>query len=176
LVVYRFLIKNTISIICSMNPDLYSRLMDSDHHSHDTGGAPTAIKDGNDAAATSASTPSSSKPALKNMESTNNTTSHFPFSTDKDEIYEYYKNNLIPALTSSLPLLLRKIREDSGSIVYKSLMKIVHLLIPFTREDFEWHAPQVPHVATEVYGNLTQFLLNQFDSDHDGTYLECSES
>jgi hypothetical protein len=92
----------------------------------------------------------------------------FHYSTNKDEIYEYYKSNLIPALSSSLPLLLVKVKEDFGSIVFKALMKVVHLLIPFTRQDFEWHGPQMPHVATEAYGNLTQFLLNQFDSDHDG--------
>jgi hypothetical protein len=130
-----------------MNPDLYNRLMD--HHSHT---AHAATKEDNEA---NAKTTSFASP--------------LPTSTNKDEIYEYYKKNLIPALTSSLPLLLKKIKEDSGSIVYNGLMKVVHLLIPFTREDFEWHAPQVPHVATEAYGNLTQFLLNQFDSDHDGT-------
>eukprot|EP00557_Chaetoceros_sp_GSL56_P001704 CAMPEP_0176502854 /NCGR_PEP_ID=MMETSP0200_2-20121128/15005_1 /TAXON_ID=947934 /ORGANISM="Chaetoceros sp., Strain GSL56" /LENGTH=903 /DNA_ID=CAMNT_0017902013 /DNA_START=281 /DNA_END=2992 /DNA_ORIENTATION=- len=103
-----------------------------------------------------------------------NTYSDTFFATDKDEIYEYYKNNLIPALTSSLPLLFKKIKEDSGSIVHRTFMKIVHLLIPFTREDFEWHAPLVPHVASEAYGNLTQFILNQFDSDHDG-HISASE-
>jgi len=86
---------------------------------------------------------------------------------DENEIYEYYQR-LIPALVSSLPLLLHKMKEDSGSFVYNSIMKMVHLLIPFTREDFEWHAPHVPHVASEAYGNVTQFLLSHFDLDEDG--------
>ena len=87
-----------------------------------------------------------------------------------DEIYEYYQHNLIPALTSSLPLLLKKTKADSGSFVYSSLKKMVNLLIPFTRDDFEWHAPHVPHVATEAYGNVTQFLLSHFDVDEDGEF------
>ena len=92
---------------------------------------------------------------------------------DENEIYEYYQR-LIPALVSSLPLLLHKMKEDSGSFVYNSIMKMVHLLIPFTRKDFEWHAPHVPHVASEAYGNVTQFLLSHFDLDEDGEFLESS--
>lgn len=103
--------------------------------------------------------------------STNNNRAAPPASdafTTKDEIYEYYQRNLIPALTSSLPLLLKQMKADSGSFVYSSLKKVVNLLIPFTRDDFEWHAPHVPHVATEAYGNITQFLLSHFDVDEDG--------
>jgi len=105
--------------------------------------------------------------------STNNNRAAPPASdafTTKDEIYEYYQRNLIPALTSSLPLLLKQMKADSGSFVYSSLKKVVNLLIPFTRDDFEWHAPHVPHVATEAYGNITQFLLSHFDVDDDGEF------
>jgi hypothetical protein len=46
----------------------------------------------------------------------------------------------------------------------------VHLLIPFTRKDFQWNPPHfhAPDAAIKAYGNFTQYLLDHFDSDNDG--------
>lgn len=87
-----------------------------------------------------------------------------------EEIYDYYRHDLIPALTSSLPLLMGKMRNDTSSFVYNSLRGMMHLLIPFTRDDFEWHPPHVPNVASEAYGNVTQFLLSHLDTNADGEF------
>ncbi|GFH57906.1 hypothetical protein CTEN210_14382 [Chaetoceros tenuissimus] len=91
-----------------------------------------------------------------------------------EEIYDYYRHDLIPALTSSLPLLMGKMRNDTSSFVYNSLRGMMHLLIPFTRDDFEWHPPHVPNVASEAYGNVTQFLLSHLDTNADG-HISTSE-
>ena len=53
-----------------------------------------------------------------------------------DDIYKYYMNHVIPEIYSSLPLLLRQMRQDSRSAVYNTAKKIMHFLIPFTIEDF----------------------------------------
>lgn len=87
-----------------------------------------------------------------------------------DDIYKYYIDHLLPEISSSLPMLLRQMRHDSRSVVYNGAKKIMHFLIPFTREDFEWHGINVPHPhvnLTQVYGNLTQSLVDVFNLEHE---------
>lgn len=87
-----------------------------------------------------------------------------------DDIYKYYVDHLLPEISSSLPMLLRQMRHDSRSVVYNGAKKIMHFLIPFTREDFEWHGINVPHPhvnLTQVYGNLTQSLVEVFNLEHE---------
>lgn len=87
-----------------------------------------------------------------------------------DDIYKYYVDHLLPEISSSLPTLLRQMRHDSRSVVYNGAKKIMHFLIPFTREDFEWHGINVPHPhvnLTQVYGNLTQSLVEVFNLEHE---------
>lgn len=96
-----------------------------------------------------------------------------------EDVYTYYKQHLIPELSSSLPLLLRQMRQDSRTIAYNAVQKIKHLLIPFTREDFEWNRINVPHPnvnLTQVYGNMTQSLIDMFNVlDHEGRLSTSSE-
>ena len=87
---------------------------------------------------------------------------------DIQDIYSYYKDQLIPALTSSLPLLFSAILQDVRNHVYKALTFIVHLLVPWTRDDFEWH--EVPDWIHSKQENITQFLLQTLDVNHDGKY------
>ena len=88
---------------------------------------------------------------------------------DIDNIYSYYKNQLIPAITSSLPLLFYKILEDTKYTIYNILTSIIHFLIPWTRNDFEWY--EVPHWLQSKQDNFTQFLLRTLDTNHDGTCI-----
>lgn len=87
-----------------------------------------------------------------------------------DDVYKYYTEHLFPEILSSLPTLVRKMREDSRSVVYNSAKKIMYFLIPFTREDFEWNGINMPHPhvnLTQVYGNLTQSLVEVFNLEHE---------
>lgn len=85
-----------------------------------------------------------------------------------DDIYSYYKDNLIPAVVSSLPLLFSKLYHDIRYIFYKVMTYLVHFLIPWTREDFQWQ--EVPDWLQSKQDNFTQFLLRNLDTNNDGTF------
>lgn len=85
---------------------------------------------------------------------------------EMEDIYSYYKNYLIPAITSSLPLLFGKIQNDIVSLFHNIMTCVVHLLIPWTREDFEWI--EVPNWLQSKQVNFTHFLLRNLDTDGDG--------
>jgi hypothetical protein len=63
-------------------------------------------------------------------------------------------------------LFFKNRQQGNTSFIYDSIQRIVHLLIPYSRKDFQWNA--APHAAIEAYGNFTQFLLHHFDTDNDG--------
>ena len=89
--------------------------------------------------------------------------------TKEDEIYQYYKESLIPAILSSLPLLWMQVKADLMYYAHKSLMGLMHFLLPWTKEDFDWHPPQIPTILNQkwIHGNITQFIQS-LDKDKDG--------
>lgn len=89
--------------------------------------------------------------------------------TNDEEIYQYYKESLIPAILSSLPLLYSQVKSDVMYYVHTSLIKLMHFLLPWTKEDFEWHPPQIPTILNQkwIHGNITQFI-ESLDKDKDG--------
>ncbi len=94
-----------------------------------------------------------------------------PTTPNIEDIYSYYKEQLIPAITSSLPLLFSKIRTDIQHFIYNALTFIVHVLVPWTRDDFEWH--EVPDWFQSKQENITMFLLRNLDINHDGELCVC---
>jgi len=91
-----------------------------------------------------------------------------------ENIYEYYRQNTFPAIVSSLPLLTQKLKEDSGPFLYRNAKKLMHFLIPWTKEDFQWHMNM--HLPTGIELptppmnlNLTQ-LLTMVISVHPNCY------
>uniref|UniRef100_A0A7S3Q201 PNPLA domain-containing protein n=1 Tax=Chaetoceros debilis TaxID=122233 RepID=A0A7S3Q201_9STRA len=94
-----------------------------------------------------------------------------------ENIYEYYRQNIFPAIASSLPLLTQKLKEDAGPFFLRNTKKLMHFLIPWTKEDFQWHMNM--HLPTGIElptppMNFTQLLLRNFDSDNDG-HISASE-
>jgi len=89
-----------------------------------------------------------------------------------ENIYSYYQNNLIPAIKSSVPLLFRRLQYDLARLFYGTITYIIHFLMPWKRDNFEWH--EVPDWFQSKQDNFTQFLLRNFDTDHDG-HINASE-
>ena len=90
---------------------------------------------------------------------------------EAQEIYQYYKESLIPAIASSLPLLFTQVKADALYYIRQSLIQLMHFLLPWTKEDFEFHAPHIhmPAILNQkwIQGNITQFI-ESLDKDHDG--------
>lgn len=107
------------------------------------------------------------------------------------DIYAYYREALLPAIASSLPLLYRQLLSDVRGIAYGSTQRVSQFLVPesllsllssswsdFRKEEallsFEWHDVHrtIPSTILEqsnwIHGNFTQFLLRNFDTDGDG--------
>lgn len=99
-------------------------------------------------------------------------------SVEEIDIYQYYKDDIIPAISSSLPILLRRLGADMKSCGHSITQKIVTFLrpgengCPWTRHEFEWQTPQLQ--LPWLHGNFTQFLLRNFDADGDG-HISASE-
>lgn len=72
---------------------------------------------------------------------TNGSESHQSETPDQEEIYSYHKEQLVSAITSSLPILLHKLTQDTSGKVHSILTSILHFLIPWMRDDFQWHSP-----------------------------------
>jgi len=99
---------------------------------------------------------------------------------DDDDIYAYYRETLLPAIVSSLPLLCRKLFSDvRGSLsltwrAWSDFMKEESLL------SLEWYDvhKNIPIAIRDqknwIHGNFTQFLLRNFDTDMDG-HISASE-
>jgi hypothetical protein len=106
------------------------------------------------------------KPASKEDPSTANT---MPEDIDVDSVYDFYKDNLFPAIKASLPLLFHRISHDLYALIEVGTKKVSHFLLPgFWKGD--WQAPNFLQMM-ESQANSTvvhDFLLRHFDTNHDG--------
>jgi hypothetical protein len=91
-----------------------------------------------------------------------------------DSIYEFYKENLMPAIWSSLPLLLDRVGRDLLHFLQLPFQTAVNVLLPWTRTKQAWSAPKNianlwdQALATSSNNSFTEFMLRQFDTDQDG--------
>lgn len=49
---------------------------------------------------------------------------------DADTVYEFYQDNVIPALMASLPILLSRVARDSSNMIQLGASKFFHFLLP----------------------------------------------
>ena len=81
----------------------------------------------------------------------------------EENIYEYYSGNVLPAIWSSLPVLMSKIGQDTKDLVKVGGSKFIHFLLPKhwaeSVEDREW--PGFSQVWEQNKNSTFQeFLLN----------------
>ena len=101
-----------------------------------------------------------------------------------DSVYDYYQEDVLPALYASLPILLGRLVRDSKDLVKLGASSFLHFLLPKhwadSVEDMQaYELPGAPGAklgqlweqAMQRAGNNTveDFLLRHFDSNHDGS-------
>jgi hypothetical protein len=91
-----------------------------------------------------------------------------------DSVYDFYKANLMPAIWTSLPLLLDRVGRDLRHFLQLPFQTAVNVLLPWTRAEHEWSAPKnIANLWDQTLANssnnsFTEFMLRQFDTDQDG--------
>jgi hypothetical protein len=94
---------------------------------------------------------------------------------DADSVYEFYKDNLFPAIRASLPVLFSRLGHDLYGHLQVGSQKVARFLLPGYRNGV-WHAPQIPNLPNilqlmeQAASNSTihDFMIRNFDTNHDG--------
>jgi len=104
-----------------------------------------------------------------------------------ESVYDFYLEHVIPAITSSLPILFARLGGDAKDLIKLGGSHFLHFLLPKhwaeTVEDHEWTTPlalqqlweQAMDSARAAHdnnisgnNNVEEFLLRHFDTNHDG--------
>lgn len=102
-----------------------------------------------------------------------------------DSVYDFYRENVIPAIASSLPILFGRIAVDTKDLFKLGGSQFLHFLLPKhwadTVEDHEWTTPgALQHLweqamtsardnSNSIRNNtVEEFLLRHFDTNEDG--------
>ena len=102
-----------------------------------------------------------------------------------DSVYDFYFQELIPAITASLPLLFHRLLADSKGWLQLTWTRICHFLVPAIYEGHEKWLPAPPNftllweqtVQSTSAGDtpsITDFMLRHFDTNGDG-HISSSE-
>jgi uncharacterized membrane protein len=103
-----------------------------------------------------------------------------------DSVYDFYFQELIPAITASLPILLHRLLADSKGWIQLTWTRIWHFLVPAFYEGHEKWLPAPPNFTllweqtvqstSEASDTLsiTDFMLRYFDTNGDG-HISSSE-
>lgn len=98
-----------------------------------------------------------------------------PVNVNEQEVYEYFKERLLPALFSSLPILLSRIAHDAASYLWHCSSRFAEFLFPvwFRR----WTVDATDHLAraarehwakTSANSTLVDYILETMDLNQDG--------
>lgn len=88
-----------------------------------------------------------------------------------DSVYDFYVNQLYPAIKASLPLLLHRVSADLKAVLAAASTKAMYFLLPNTQH--AWSTPTLQDLldqAMESSSNSTvaEFMLRYFDTNKDG--------
>lgn len=83
----------------------------------------------------------------------------WPRSVGEQEIYSYYTENLLPALLSSLPVLLLRLYRDGSTLLSHCLEHVVRFLFP------EWLLDKTDSIVFESGEMLNQLRLSMQSSN-----------
>lgn len=102
-----------------------------------------------------------------------------------DSVYDFYRDNVIPAITSSLPILIGRMAGDTKDLVKLWGTQFLYFLLPKhwaeSVEDHEWKTPAALQQLWEQAmasardnsnpirnNSVEEFLLRHFDTNQDG--------
>jgi hypothetical protein len=90
-----------------------------------------------------------------------------------ESVYQFYTEQLYPALLASLPLLSRRIQQDARHFLGSALRGFVHFIIPkwLLEEEERFTLPQLwqQHSFSAMdHQPFPDFILRYFDGDRDG--------
>jgi hypothetical protein len=90
---------------------------------------------------------------------------------DPTKIYEFYSQELLPALLASFPILLHRLASDSKFYLEVFLQKAFQFVLPNPQKSQEWLTANLSQLWDT---NETIFLLSHFDINGDG-HISASE-
>lgn len=84
---------------------------------------------------------------------------------DEEEIYNYYSNNLLPALISSLPILVSRFYHDATSTIWQYLTRFISFLFPIWFRQWTVDTTEsITHAASEGSEFLSQYWPSSLKS------------
>lgn len=95
-----------------------------------------------------------------------------PESLTADSVYNFYIEQLYPAIKASLPLLMYRVHADVKAFLSSASTRALHFLLPITRTG-SWSTPNLQDLLDhllEFQSNSTvvEFILRNFDTNADG--------
>ncbi len=103
-------------------------------------------------------------PATTNMGLNSNSANNIP-PIDEEEIYNYYSNNLLPALISSLPILVSRFYHDATSTIWQYLTRFISFLFPIWFRQWTVDTTEsITHAASEGSEFLSQYWPSSLKS------------
>lgn len=90
---------------------------------------------------------------------------------DAESVYDYWQNQLIPAILASLPVLAHRLGNDVISYLHIAMEKTVYFLFPALREN-EWSPPSIGTLWNQTVSHamlnntrFADFMAQHFDTD-----------
>lgn len=92
------------------------------------------------------------------------------FTLTKGSVYEYYVTQLYPAIVSSLPILFKKLAEDSKDLIVAGARKLIDFILPnWSDEHPDASLPTMKELWEVASAHSpSDFILRNFDTDGDG--------
>lgn len=94
-----------------------------------------------------------------------------------ESVYEFYKSTILPAILSSLPILLSRLTADSKKWLSLAGTKMFEFLMPAWASHHQEKWSVAPNLAelweqtvqrSSKHSSLAEFMLNHFDTNGDG--------
>lgn len=100
------------------------------------------------------------RPETMKRSKTRNRSEPFDLGVDTDTIYQYYTEQLLPALLASIPLLIGRMWNDTWALLSTSARRGLDFVRPQWHSENDW--------IQQANATLADFMLRHFDADGDG--------
>ena len=89
-----------------------------------------------------------------------------------DSVYNFYIEQLYPAIKASLPLLMHRVHADAKAFLSSASTRALHFLLPITRTG-SWTTPNLQDLLDHLLefpsnSTVAEFILRNFDTNADG--------
>ena len=89
-----------------------------------------------------------------------------PMNITHDSVYDFYYENLIPAIKASLPFLLYRLRSDIMALLRLAGGKVANFLVPSLSDG--WQNRNFLQLLEQSNSTITEFMIRHFDTNQDG--------